>query len=284
MRKQYRLDPDGVFIGKELADYFKELDLKYKVPLDAWQRAWYAVMRRKVGPDLMWREYPSYPEEAFKVSLEGAIFKREMTKLREARRIGVVPIDKSRPVNTFWDIGKGPNTAIWFHQANGHLNHLVHYYENSGEGVEHYARYLRDIAQEREFIYGRHIGPHDLNNSHWVMPGQQRTVDVAYSLGINFDVVPRIANKNDAIEAGRNFLSMCWIDEEHCEQGIRCLDNYSWVWDDLRGAYKDEPLHNWASHGADSLQTGACGFVPEYIPPPTDKYKRRKAHGSAWSA
>jgi hypothetical protein len=283
-REQYRLPSDGVTIDKELAEYFQELRDKYKVPLDAQQMAWYAVMRGKVGPDNMWREYPSYPEEAFKVSLEGAVFRREMTKLREQRRIGVVPYDPGSPVNTFWDIAKGPNTAIWFHQSRGNLSHLIDYYENSGESVHHYKRYLETRAAEKGYIYRRHYGPHDLDNSNWTLPGQKAVKDVAYELGLAFEVVPRVANKIDAIEACRNFLSMCWIDEENCVQGIRCLDNYSWVWDDLHGRYKDEPRHNWASHGSDALMTGACGFTPDYIPPPSDRYARKRGGKSAWSA
>ena len=85
---------------------------------------------------------------------------------------------------------------------------------------------------------------------------------MARNLGIQFFVVPRIHNKPDSIEAARNFLSMAWIDEEHCAQGIRCLDNYCKQWDEKHGTYKSQPLHNWASHGSDALQTGACGLFP----------------------
>jgi len=281
----YRLDPDDVVIEKELGEYFDELEQKYGVPkLDAAQRAWYAVTRKSVGSDDMFREYPSYPEEAFKVSVEGAYFKTQMSKAREQRRIGKVPIDPSRPVHTCWDIGKDDNTAIWFFQAHGQMIHLVHYYENSGEGVEFYARKLREIAEEREFTYGKPFGPHDLDNSHWLLPGAEATVDVARRMGIDFIVVPRVTNKMDAIEAARNWLTMCWIDEEHCAQGIRCLDNYRKAWDENRGHYKSEPLHDWASHGADALQTGACGFTPDYIPPPSDRYQRARTRSSAWAA
>ena len=285
MRRQYRADPALALVHKELGEYFRELEHRYGVELDDEQRAWYAIQRAKIGPDMMWREYPSYPEEAFKVSLEGAVFRREMTRLREQRRIGVVPYDPSLPVNTFWDIAKGPNTAVWFHQNNGsNIHHLIDYYENSGESVHHYRRYLEERAAEKGYVYRKHYGPHDLDSSHWTLPGQDKVKDVAFRLGLPFEVVPRITNKADAIEAGRNFLSMCFIDEENCAQGIRCLDNYSWVWDDLHGRYKDEPRHDWASHGADALQTGACGYTPEWIPPPTDRYARPSTRASAWAA
>jgi hypothetical protein len=125
LRQQYRADPATVLITKELADYFDDLEANHGIKLDAEQRAWYAVTQKKIGPDSMLKEYPSYPEEAFKVSIEGAYFKTQMTKAREERRIGKVPVDPSRPVNTFWDIGKSDNTAIWFHQNKGQMHHLV---------------------------------------------------------------------------------------------------------------------------------------------------------------
>src|SRR5262249_57170976 len=84
--------------------------------------------------------------------------------------------------------------------------------------------YLNDLNNKRGWTYGRHYGPHDLDNSHWLLPGAKATVDVARGLGIDFIVVPRIADKSNAIEAGRNFLSMGWLGERHCAHGIRCLD------------------------------------------------------------
>jgi hypothetical protein len=284
MRSEYRLDPDGVLITKELAEYFTYLEATHGVKLDAHQRAWYAVTMKRIGPEEMWSEYPSYPAEAFKVSMEGAYFKTQLTKAREQRRIGRVPIDPSRPVNTFWDIGKSDNTSIWFHQNMGHMHHFVHYYENSGEGTPHYVTYLREFQERENITWGKHFGPHDLNNTAWILSGQKRIVDVAAELGIRFTVVPRIPNKADAIEVGRNMLHLSWIDEENCAQGVRCLDNYRKKWDEKNGRYMDEPLHNWASHGADAFMTGACGFRPEATRPPPDRYSRRPRLKSAWSA
>lgn len=57
-------------------------------------------MFEEQGPDDMKSEYyPSCIER-------GTYFKREMTKARDDKRIGLpLPYDPSRPVNTFWDIG-----------------------------------------------------------------------------------------------------------------------------------------------------------------------------------
>ena len=72
-----------------------------------------------------------------------------MTKAREDRRIGKIPLDPKKPVNTFWDIGKDDNNAIWFHQSQGGMHYLIDYYENNGEGVAFYARILRDKKDQR---------------------------------------------------------------------------------------------------------------------------------------
>jgi len=223
-------------------------------------------------------------ECSFEAAIQGALFKTQMRAMRDDKRLGKVPYDSSRPVNTFWDVGKTDSTAIWFHQNRGQMHHLVDYYEHSGEDIAFYAKILREKAERRSWTYGQHYGPHDLNQTHWVLPGRERIVDVARSLGVNFIVGSRVANKHDAIEAGRNFLTMCWIDESNCKDGIEALDNYRVGWDEDRKTWKRQPEHDWASHGADALMVGACTFVPEYIPPPVDRYQRKRSRGSAWAA
>jgi hypothetical protein len=84
-------------------------------------------------------EYPSCIEECFYASLEGSYFKREMSRARDDKRIGLpLPYDPSRPVNAFWDIGMDDENCIWFHQTDGVRHPLIDLYQNSGEGLPHY--------------------------------------------------------------------------------------------------------------------------------------------------
>lgn len=267
--KGYVDDPKRVLITTDQAAYFAKLKAEHGIETSPEQQAWYVAKSKLVGPDDMYREYPSYPDEAFYAAIQGAYFATQMTKARQEQRITKVPLDPSRPVNTFWDIGKSDDTAIWFHQNHGRMHHFIDYYQNSGEGVEFYARFLREKAQERGFVYGVHYGPHDLDNSHWVLPGAQAVVDVARGLGIQFRVVPRIPQKSSAVEAARNMIGLSWFDQEHCDKGLACLDNYQRRWDEKRGAYSSEELTPfWANHGADAFMTGACGFtVPQSAAP-----------------
>jgi hypothetical protein len=73
-------------------------------------------------------------------------------------------------VNTAWDIGVGDNTSIWFYQKIGDEIHLIDYYENSGEGLEHYANVIKD----KGYDYGRHYAPHDIDNRDFSGKGKTR--------------------------------------------------------------------------------------------------------------
>lgn len=267
----------------EMKQYFEELEAEHDIHLSNDQKAWYAKKLEQFGGnrELVFREYPSTVDEAFFVSLEGAYFRRQMTRMRADGRIGTNLYDPSKPVNTFWDIGVNDETAIWFHQTDGVRHRLIDYYENDGEGVAHYAAMLRQKAEQRGFHYNKHYGPHDLEGRDWANDAVKRRA-VAKEHGIDFIVVPRVKAKGDSIEAGRNFLQMTWIDEEYCDRGIQCLDNYTKEWDERRGTWRDTPLKNWAAHGADALQCGAMGLKDDL--PREDRPARRRAgpRQSAW--
>lgn len=256
----YVLDAPDLPIPADMDKYFRDLEAEHGIVLSRERRAWYVAKAKQIGPDDMLREYPSHVDEAFKSAIVGAYFKREMMRARMQGRIGKVPIDTARVVNTFWDIGLNDVNSIWFHQDDGRgRNHLVHYYENSGEGLSHYVNYLKDHRDRYGYSFGKHYGPHDLQNREWGSDAKPR-VELARDLGLRFEVVPRIEHKPDSIEAARTLIGASWIDEEECAQGIKALDNYRKEWNERLQNYHDRPLHDWASNGSDAFQTGALGL------------------------
>jgi hypothetical protein len=262
----YRLDPRDVRIPVEVDEYVSELRAKHGIRLDDGQVAWYAAKRYQIGPDNILREYPSFPEEAFQASIEGAYFKRQMAKARLDGRICHLPHDDGKLVNTFWDIGND-TTAIWFHQTDGVRHRFIDYYENSDESITHYVHDLKDRKQRFGWTYGTHFGPHDLAVTEWGGSGKNRA-NIAAEAGVKFKIIPRIEDKDDAIDVARQFLAMCWFDQKHCEQGVRCLDNYRKKWNEQLGTWSREPMHDWASHGSDAMMTGAMGYRPPAPPKP----------------
>lgn len=281
----YREKPGVIVISAYLQEYFERLRVKHKIVLDAAQKTWYAVTHdRELGPDDMKTEYPSHVDEPFEVSLEGTFFKNELQKARLEGRIGrQVLHDPTRPVHTMWDIGMDDENVCLFFQIVGEQYRFLDFAKMSGEGVTWCPRVLQEKAQQRRFIYGKHYGPHDLKVRDWSSKIVQPRYEIAAGLGVKFEVVEAPFEKADGIDAARQILNMSLIDEEHCTEFVSALDNYRKTWNRRLSTYTGEPVHNWASHPADALQTGALGLEPE------EKRSTRKRAGkekerTAWSA
>jgi hypothetical protein len=287
MDPDYRIPNHLVLITAQMQEYFAELKAKYGIMLDANQKAWYTKMYEEQGPDDMKSEFPSCIEECFHSSLEGSYFKRELQRARDDKRIGLpMPYDPSRPVNTFWDIGMDDENCIWFHQTDGVRNRLIDFYQNSGEGLPHYVEVLHEKQRQRKFIYGKHYGPHDLEVREWTSQAAKPRKEIAKDLGLIFVIVPRIEDKADAIEAARRFLQTTWIDSEHCGDGLKGLDNYRKKWNKTLSCWSGDPVHDFASHIADALMTGAVGLIPDRIrrQPKQHRHDSPNAGPTSWSA
>lgn len=75
----YELDPDDVLMTDRDHAYFDMVEGKVNHAINIRKRAWYVATRDslfKEYPEKMWQEYPSYPDEAFQVSLEGCYPKK----------------------------------------------------------------------------------------------------------------------------------------------------------------------------------------------------------------
>ena len=285
MDPDYRLPANSVLITPDLHLYFNELRIKYGIRLDAEQMAWYAKMLEEQGPDDMKSEYPSHIDECFFNSLKGTYFKTELNRARADKRIGLpLPFDPSRPVNTFWDIGVDDENVIWWHQTDGVRHRMIDFYRMSGEGLPHYIAMVRKKQEERGFVYGKHYGPHDLEVREWSSQSAKPRREIARELGLIFTVVPKIDDKADAIEAARRFIQTTWFDETHCSEGVKGLENYRKKWNKTIGIWSTEPVHDYASHIADALMTGAVGLVPDRIKRQKSfKHDAAKTGPSHWS-
>ncbi|MCG5598861.1 terminase [Klebsiella pneumoniae] len=251
---QYAIDPVEPLPAR-LIEYFAEMEAKHGVAVNERQKAWYHAKEKTLGDDMK-REYPTIPAEAFQQSVEGAYYAKQFRWLYTNKRIGKIPDNSHLPVHTFWDIGVGDSTAIWFVREVGEEFHIIDYYENSGEGLRHYMRVLKD----RGYEYGEHWGPHDIENREFAADAKSRKelAREGYEIdgrmySMNFRVVPK-AGIDTGIESVREILKSCVFDEEKCAVGISHLEGYRKEWDDKRGCWKDKPLHDFTSHGADSFR------------------------------
>ncbi|AOF20992.1 terminase [Yersinia enterocolitica] len=251
---QYAIDPVEA-LPQRLVDYFAEMEAKHCVHLNERQKSWYYAKEKTLGDDMK-REYPTIPAEAFQQSVEGAYYAKQFRWLYTNKRICKLPDNSHLPVHTFWDIGVGDSTAIWFVREVGEEFHIIDYYENSGEGLRHYMKILKD----RGYTYGDHWGPHDIENREFGSDAKSRKelAREGYEIdgqiySMTFKVVPK-TGVDTGIESVREILPKCVFDDEKCAEGITHLEGYRKEWDDKRGCWKDKPFHDHTSHGSDGFR------------------------------
>jgi hypothetical protein len=182
----------------------------------------------------------------------GAYFGKQLKDAEDDGRVTRVAYEPNIGVETWWDLGIGDSTAIWFTQSVGREIRVIDFYEASGEGLPHYAKKL----QERPYVYSRHHAPHDIEVRE-LGSGRSRK-ETAASLGIVFDVVPNLALE-DGIEAARSLIARCWFDSHRCERGLNALASYHKAYDDKARDWKSYPAHDWSSHAADAFRYLAVG-------------------------
>ncbi len=243
----------------EVFDFAKRTDSK----------DWYGCMYRSSDTDVIpkWEledakrtmpdsQFEQEYECSFNAAVQGAYYGALMEQAEKQRRIGDVPYDPTIDVETWWDLGIGDSTAIWFAQRVNNEVRLIDYYETNGESLAFYVSKLN----EKPYNYGAHIAPHDIVTRE-LGTGKSR-LEVAAELGLNFEVAPKL-EVDHGIESVRNTLPNCWFDRIRCKQGIESLKQYKKVFDDKNQVFKNKPHHNWASHGSDAFRYGCVGETPE---------------------
>lgn len=273
---EYKLsdkDTAMVVFTQEDIRYFDELEQKIERPLSLNRRAWYIKKRNSTSK--MKQEFPGTPDEAFEASVQGAYYASEFKKIRTERRIMRIPIEETIPVQVAWDMGVSDYMCLWFFQIVGREVRWVDYFEDNGEGLGYYFRILEEKKQKRQWFYGTMHLPHDARVREMMSDAKARETKFT-DAGFKTQIAPgpQELTLADGIEVCRNILNKSIFDEVYCDQGIIRLENYRKAWSDIQGCFKDQPLHDENSHGADSFRTGALNIeFPRVIPKP--KQRRR---------
>lgn len=213
-------------------------------------------------------EAEAYIEQEYYCSFDspvlGSYYGAAIKRAEDDGRISNVPYEQNVLVNTAWDLGMDDSMTIWFFQVVGAEIRFIDYYENSGEGLKHYAQELQD----RKYIYGQHFAPHDINVRE-LGTGKSR-LEVAAGMGLRFEVAPKLS-VDDGINASRAIFNQCWFDKDNCSRGIQALKNYKKDWDEKNMVFRKTPLHNWASHGADGFRTFGVSYRKPSTPQGPDE-------------
>jgi len=193
-------------------------------------------------------------QQEFYCSFEGAIhgsYYGDMLKTYSDQVMNV-PYEQGHGVHTMWDLGVSDSTSIWFIQFVGREVRVIDYYEASGYGLSHYA----DVLANKGYTYAKHHLPHDGNQRQLTATERALTIkQQLVNLGLeNVEIIPRTKDVYQDIQAVRSVLSKCVFDKVKTKPGYESLKQYRREFDEKRNTFKNSPLHDWTSHGADAFR------------------------------
>lgn len=265
-------DPDCVssvdeYIPPDIEDYFEELEAIAGRRITKEQRNFWVMQKRELddsGKDTdIFQEYPATPEEAFAANSEGKYYIKSYNKhIRAKKRVQPDLFDENLAVDVVMDLGMNDDFVLGFWQYDGKFERLVHEYRNHGEGLDHYVNYMFKWCADHNTRIDNTVCPHDIKVRDLSAVGGITRKQRLRELGVRRIRVVDKTRILTGIEAVRVMIPKLWIDKS-CEYVDGCIRNYSKEWDEKLQVWKDKPLHDDWSHGADMVRMRAMS-KPQY--------------------
>jgi hypothetical protein len=123
----------------------------------------------------------------------------------------------------------GYTAAFWFFQLVRDDVHFVRYHEDSGQGIEGYARYFDELRRENGYIYGKNIVPCDMDSNATRMVTGATAMETLRDLKTTCGVPEALAVERSVVEGiarTQKFLRRARFDRRLCKVGLERLANY----------------------------------------------------------
>lgn len=256
--------PNGQNLFYDLYEQAKTSDDWFAYKSTVWEMAVFPKdeiesIKRDLTDEAFQQEY----ECSFTAAAKGTFYAPMLARALEEGRIGPdVGHNPAHKVYTSWDIGWNDSTVIWFFQCYEGKRYYIDYYQNAREPLFHYANYVKS---KLAYDYDYHIVPHDAE--HHEQSSGERRIDTLGVHGIRTVVCPRVRRVIDRINATQIELANCLFNNEKCSEGLHALREYKADFNEKRGVFNSEPLHDWSSHAADSFGYGIMGMKKSSLRP-----------------
>ncbi len=255
-------DPDCVeplhqHVDESAAKYFAELENKLKRTISLEQRNFWIVQRRELG-DEIFQEYPATPEEAFTATRDGTFYnKLYLSKVVQRGRVTPGLYDTNLATDVFFDLGVDDYFVIGFVQHHAGSIRVVKEYHNQGKNLAHYLDFVIDSGIPiRYWVFPHDISARELGYGKGGAATTRRQIVANHLSDRGVKAAIMVGNKDsiaDGIESTRELIEDLWIDPA-CEYIISCLQEYSKEYDAKLEVWRDTPVHDVYSHGADMLR------------------------------
>tara|TARA_R110000803_G_scaffold27833_6_gene64795 strand:- start:1849 stop:3177 length:1329 start_codon:yes stop_codon:yes gene_type:complete len=155
--------------------------------------------------------------------------------------------DPNQPVSAAMDLGRKDSTAIWWFQDHGNTVNLIDYEEFNGKIISE----MFDVFHGKPYNLQTLWVPHDAK-AHTVQT-KRSSIEQFLDEGFPARLVPELG-RQQGIDAVRMMLPLCRFDSLRTFRGVEALRAYKREYNELLKVFRDSPLHDWASDGADSFR------------------------------
>lgn len=199
-------------------------------------------MRQSMSAD----EFESEMECSWFASVKGSYYGTEL----QTAKVGNYPTLPQAESHYVFDLGYRDSTAIWRWQETPEHIRVTLAVEYDGKSIDFYINWLHS-QREAGHRMGNVWLPHDARAKS--LQTGRSIVEQFLSNGIRPRLVPNLSIQ-DGVSSARLMFKELVFDENGCYNGLKALKSYRREFDEEKKAFRDKPLHDWASNFADSFR------------------------------
>lgn len=215
-------------------------------------------LRQQAGKDTAW--IAEYLEGKYPSHDKGSIYGDLLAAL-EARGGICAFAHEAGSIFTSWDLGRADSTSIWFWRLRPGGVDVIDHYRNNGEPLSHYFSVLDEKAKALGYRYLKHVLPHDAR-AKTLVTRSSVLEQVVSKYGAGGVTIGPALSVEDGISAARALLEGDIRFHTRCDKapvqgldsGLEALRSYKYQYSERLQTFSREPLHDWASHDADSFR------------------------------
>lgn len=190
--------------------------------------------------------YENVWEGRCRSSVEGAIYRREISDMVRDKRLRNVPYDPALKVHTVWDLGWNDQMSIILVQRLHSELRIVRYIEDSERILSEYVAELNGLR----YNFGTDYIPHDGDTKDFKTGKSAR--ELLSAMGRKVEVVPRM-DVEGGIKAAKMVFPRCYFDQTHAARLVDCLKRYRRSIP-VSTNEPATPVHDEYSHAADAFR------------------------------